>query len=161
MKDKLVLQYSCGQDMNAMPQTVNGVWCVQCKHEVYDFTGYSVADVRRISREKNISCGIFTEQHFLPEKTYNGTSFHHKLRYGLATLVTIALLETSSLQGQNPVKPVFTPRHELNVKQFNDIPADTLPEKEMTIAHDKKAKATRKRKQKHPKFHGRVVGMIF
>lgn len=84
-----------------MKITESGRFCSLCKHEVFDFSNKTIAEINFIKEQKGQLCGNFridqVEQGLTPIKFTS----NKKAKYWFATLTTIIGLELTQVKGQN------------------------------------------------------------
>jgi len=94
------LTFSCKQDLDAMETTCNGRFCDSCNSEVFDFTGHSINEIKRIREEKGEMCGMFRPEQLDPDLIPIEFNFLQKARYFILAGTTFLGLELTQVSAQ-------------------------------------------------------------
>jgi len=97
---EIKLTFSCKQDWNAMEATCNGRFCGSCKKEVFDFTGHSISEIKKIKEEKGEICGLFRREQIEPDLVPIEFNFLQKARYFTFAAATLLGLELTQAGAQ-------------------------------------------------------------
>lgn len=95
------MTFICDQEWDSMKRTEKGRFCSMCKHEVFDFSRMTIAEINAMKGEKGQLCGNFridqVEQDLRPIEF----SAIKKSRYWFATVGTLLGLELAQVKAQN------------------------------------------------------------